>query len=297
MIINSGNLKTLNVAFKAAFAQAFADALVDYDQIVLEVKSTTSTEEYGWLGQTTGFREWIGDRVIQNLKQHGYSIKNRTFENTVGVPREAIEDDQYGVYTPLMAQLGQDAKEHPAELVYALLKDGFNQKCYDGQNFFDTDHPVLNKAGVEQSVSNFQGGAGTPWFLLDTTRMIRPILLQKRKPYNFVAKNQETDENVFTRKEFVYGVDARLNVGFGLWQLAYASKQTLDATNFSAAYAAMQGLKGDNERPLGIRPKLLVVPPTLREAALEVVKAERNAAGATNINRDVVDVLVTPWLA
>lgn len=297
MIINSGNLKTLNVAFKAAFAQAFADALVDYDQIVLEVNSTTSTEEYGWLGQTTGFREWIGDRVIQNLKQHGYSIKNRTFENTVGVPREAIEDDQYGVYTPLMAQLGQDAKEHPAELVYALLKDGFNQKCYDGQNFFDTDHPVLNKAGVEQSVSNFQGGAGTPWFLLDTTRMIRPILLQKRKPYNFVAKNQETDENVFTRKEFVYGVDARLNVGFGLWQLAYASKQTLDATNFSAAYAAMQGLKGDNERPLGIRPKLLVVPPTLREAALEVVKAERNAAGATNINRDVVDVLVTPWLA
>ncbi len=297
MIINSGNLKTLNVAFKAAFAQAFADALVDYDQIVLEVKSTTATEEYGWLGQTTGFREWIGDRVIQNLKQHGYSIKNRTFENTVGVPREAIEDDQYGVYTPLMAQLGQDAKEHPAELVYALLKDGFNQKCYDGQNFFDTDHPVLNKAGVEQSVSNFQGGSGTPWFLLDTTRMIRPILLQKRKPYNFVAKNQETDENVFTRKEFVYGVDARLNVGFGLWQLAYASKQTLDATNFSAAYAAMQGLKGDNERPLGIRPKLLVVPPTLREAALEVVKAERNAAGATNINRDVVDVLVTPWLA
>jgi|TARA_Y100001001_G_scaffold105075_1_gene102788 phage major head subunit gpT-like protein len=297
MIINSGNLKTLNVAFKAAFAQAFADALVDYDQIVLEVNSTTSTEEYGWLGQTTGFREWIGDRVIQNLKQHGYSIKNRTFENTVGVPREAIEDDQYGVYTPLMAQLGQDAKEHPAELVYALLKDGFNQKCYDGQNFFDTDHPVLNKAGDEQSVSNFQGGSGTPWFLLDTTRMIRPILLQKRKPYNFVAKNQETDENVFTRKEFVYGVDARLNVGFGLWQLAYASKQTLDATNFSAAYAAMQGLKGDNERPLGIRPKLLVVPPTLREAALEVVKAERNAAGATNINRDVVDVLVTPWLA
>ncbi|HEJ9874075.1 TPA: Mu-like prophage major head subunit gpT family protein, partial [Pseudomonas aeruginosa] len=48
---------------------------------------------------------------------------------------------------------------------------------------------------------------------------------------------------------------------------------------------------------LGIRPKLLVVPPSLRSQALEVVKAERNAAGATNINRDVVDVLVTPWLA
>ncbi|MNR39218.1 Mu-like prophage major head subunit gpT [compost metagenome] len=79
--------------------------------------------------------------------------------------------------------------------------------------------------------------------------------------------------------------------------MAYASKETLDATSFNEAFADLQSLKGDNGRPLGIRPKLLVVPPSLRATALEVVKAERNAAGATNINRDVVDVLVTPWLA
>ncbi len=297
MIINKANLAILHTGFKAAFANAFASAPIDYDQLVLEVKSGTAIETYGWLGATTRFREWIGDRVVQNLGLHEYSIKNKSFENTVGVPREAIEDDQYGVYSPLMAQLGQDAKEHPAELVYALLAGGFTGKCYDGQYFFDTDHPVLGANGQETSVSNFQGGAGTAWYLLDTTRMIRPLILQKRKPYNFVAKTAETDDNVFDRKEYVWGVDARLNVGYGLWQLAYASKQTLDATNFGAAYAAMQGLKGDHGRPLGIRPKLLVVPPSLREKALEVVKAERNAAGATNINRDVVDVLVTPWLA
>ncbi|MCY1300416.1 Mu-like prophage major head subunit gpT [compost metagenome] len=156
---------------------------------------------------------------------------------------------------------------------------------------------MIGANGQETSVSNFQGGSGTAWYLLDTTRVMRPLILQKRKPYNFVAKTGETDDNVFDRKEYVWGVDARLNVGYGLWQLGYASKETLDATSFGAAYAAMQSLKGDNGRPLGIRPKLLVVPPTLREKALEVVKAERNAAGATNINRDVVDVLVTPWLA
>lgn len=297
MIINRQNLSLLHTGFKAAFQNAFQGAPIDYNQLVLEVTSTTAIEQYGWLGATTRFREWIGDRVIQNLGLHDYAIKNRTFENTVGVPREAIEDDQYGTYTPLMAQLGQDAAEHPSELVYGLLKAGFSTSCYDGQYFFDTDHPVLGANGQEVSVSNSQGGAGTPWFLLDTTRVMRPLILQKRKPYNFVSMDQEKDENVFNRKEYVYGVDARLNVGFGLWQLAYASQQTLDATNFGAAYAAMQGLKGDNGRPLGIRPKLLVVPPSLREAALSVVKAERNANGATNINRDVVDVLVTPWLA
>lgn len=297
MIINRQNLAILHTGFKASFQNAFAGAPIDYDQLVLQVNSTTAIEQYGWLGATTRFREWIGDRVVQNLGLHDFAIKNKTFENTVGVPREAIEDDQYGTFNPLMAQLGQDAKEHPAELVYALLAGGFTGKCYDGQNFFDTDHPVLNAAGAEVSVSNFQGGSGTPWFLLDTTRVMRPLILQKRKPYNFVAKTDEKDDNVFTAKEFIWGVDARLNVGYGLWQLAYASRETLDATSFNAAYAAMQNMKGDNGRPLGIRPKLLVVPPALRATALEVVKAERNAAGATNINRDVVDVLVTPWLA
>ena len=297
MIIIQQNLSIVHTAFKAAFQRGFAGAPIDYDQIVMEVQSGTAIETYGWLGATTQFREWLGDRVIQNLELHDYSIKNKEFENTVSVPRSKIEDDQYGIYSPLIEQLGQDAKEHPATLVYSHLKNGFTGKCYDGQFFFDTDHPVTGANGQETSVSNFQGGSGAPWFLLDVTRVMRPIILQKRKNYQFVAKTDVKDDNVFDRNLFVWGVDARLNVGYGLWQLAYASKEALDANSFNDAYAAMQSLKGDNGRPLGIRPKLLVVPPSMRATALEVVKAERNAAGATNINRDVVDVLVTPWLA
>jgi len=296
MEINRANLRNLFIGYQTAFQNAFAGAPSEYQQIALTVPSTTAKETYPWLGKTTGFREWIGDRVIQNLELHDYTIKNKPFENTVGVNREAIEDDSYGVFSPLMAQLGQDAKEHPDTLVFRLLADGFNQKCYDGQNFFDTDHPV--KVGNrEVSVSNFQGGTGTAWYLLDLTRVIKPIIFQKRKDYNFVALQDETDENVFMRKEYIYGTDARVNTGFGLWQLAYASKEPLDSQSFNDVYAAMQSLKGDNGNPLGIRPKLLLVPPSLRAAALEVVKAERNAAGATNINRDVVDVLATPRLA
>lgn len=297
MEINAHNLKTLKTGFKASFQNAFAGIKPDFSQFTLEVPSTTSQEEYGWLGQTTMFREWLGDRVIQNVKTHGYTIKNKTFENTVGVPRESIEDDQYGIYSPLMAQLGQDAANHPAVLLYALLKAGFASNCYDGQYFFDTDHPVIDANGVEQSVSNTGGGSGEPWFLLDTTRVIKPLILQKRKPYNFVMLDQEKDENVVMRKEYIYGVDARLNVGYGLWQLAYGSKQTLDATSFNAAYAAMMGLKGDQGKPLGIRPTLLVTGPANRNKALETIKVARLASGADNANQNVVDVLVTPWLS
>ncbi len=118
------------------------------------------------------------------------------------------------------------------------------------------------------------------------------MIYQVRKPYTFVSMDKEDDENVFNRKEFVYGVDARSNVGFGLWQLAYASREALDSKAFNDAYAQMRSVKGDNGRTLNIRPKLLVVNPTMRAQALEVVKAERNANGATNINRDVVGVPV-----
>lgn len=297
MEINRTNLDAMFRGFNLAFQQAFDGAPSDYPQIAMTVPSTTSTEIYPWLGQTTRFREWIGDRVIQNLSTSDFSIKNKPWENTIGVNRESIEDDTYGLYKPAIAQLGLDAKQHPDELVWGLLKQGFNTACYDGQYFFDIDHPVANPTGGVTSVSNFQGGTGAPWFLLDTSRVVKPIIYQVRKPYNFVAKNQEDDENVFHRKEFIYGVDARSNVGFGLWQLAFASKQTLDSNAFGDAYAQMQSFKGDNGKVLGIRPKLLVVGPTLREQALTVVKAAQNAYGATNINRDVVDVLVTPWLA
>jgi len=296
MIINQQNLSALFVAYRAAFQEAFKGAPTSWEQIATPVPSTTRENTYPWLGQTTQFREWVGDRVIQNLIAHHYTIRNKAFENTVSVKREDIEDDQYGVYTPLMTQLGQDAKEHPDLLIFDLVKRGYDTRCYDGQYFFDTDHPV-GKPGAQHSVSNFQGGSGRSWFLLDTSRAIKPFLLQQRRDYEFIAKTDPADENVFQRAEYVYGVDARMNVGFGLWQLAFASRETLDGTAFNDAYAQMQAIAGDHGRPLGIRPKLLVVGPQDRAAALEVVKAERNAMGATNINRDVVDVLVTPWLA
>lgn len=295
MIINQANLKNLFTGYKASFQSAFAGVTPDFDPFTLRVPSTTSVEQYGWLGNSTVFREWLGDRVIQNLKLHDYSIKNKSFENTVGVPRENIEDDSFGLFSPLMAQLGQDAAVHPATLIYDLLAKGFTETCYDGQYFFDTDHPVTDKTGTEQSVSNFQGGSGAAWYLFDTSRVMKPIILQTRKAYNFVTQDRDTDENAFMRREYVYGVDARLNVGYGLWQLAYASKQTLNAANFNSALAAMQGMTGDKGKKLGIRPTLLVVPSTLRAPALEIVKAE-TIEGTTNINRNAVEVLVTPWL-
>lgn len=297
MIINSGNLAILFNAFNAAFQRGFAGVAPMWNKIATEVPSTTGTEDYGWLGQIPGMREWLGDRQIHNLKQHDYSIKNKKFELTVGVPRDSVDDDQYGVYAPMMEMLGQSANEHPDQLIFALLAAGFSTGCYDGQYFFDTDHPVLQEDGSEASVSNMQAGTGVPWFLLDTRRPLKPLILQRRKHPDFVRKDDPKDDNVFNRGELVYGVDDRKNVGFGFWQMAFGSMISLDATNFDAAMAAMGAFKGDHGKPLGVMPNLLVVGSSNRAAAKLVVEAERLASGASNTNFKAVEVLVVPWLA
>lgn len=295
LVVNAANLRTIYTAFNSAFKNALTTAKPMWDQIATLVPSTTGTEEYGWLGMSTKYREWLGERVYQNLKAHGYSIKNKTFESTVAVPREAIDDDSYGIYSPLMAQMGQDAALHPDSLVFSAMLAGFSTPCFDGQYFFDTDHPV-GQQGAEVSVSNFGGGAGAAWFLLDTTKIIKPMIFQKRRDYNFVAKTKLDDDNVFDRNEYVFGSDARVNVGYGLWQMAYASKQTVDITNYTAAYTAMAAYKADNGNPLMVKPNIFLVGPSNWKAALECVAVERLANGADNPMRNTTSVVMCPWL-
>jgi len=297
MLINTANLRTMGVAFNAAFKQGLATAKPDYQRFTMTVPSTTKSNEYGWLGSTSRFREWIGDRVIQALRAHGYSIKNKKFENTVGVDADDIEDDNLGIYTPRFQQLGKDAADHPGQLIYDLLKNSFTTICYDGQYFFDTDHPVLQADGTEAAVSNYGGGSGPAWFLLDTTQIIKPFILQTRRDYRFTAMDNPDDPNVFMRDEFLYGADARLNVGVALWQLAYASKQPLTEDNLNAAYDAMRSFKGDNGKPLDINPDLLIVPPSLRQTAKKLLENENNASGESNSTRNLVDYQDSAYLS
>jgi Mu-like prophage major head subunit gpT len=298
MLINQSTIRALYTGFSTAFQGSFSAVRPMYERVATTVPSTTAENEYGWLGQMPRFREWIGDRVVNSISAHGYTVRNRPFELTVGVKRDHIEDDNVGIYTPLFQELGRAAASFPDEQVFPLLKAGWATLCYDGQNFFDTDHPVINEAGVEVSVSNSGGGAGTPWYLLDTTRALKPVIYQSRKKFDrLVRKDQETDDNVFNRAEFVYGVDGRCNVGFGFWQMAWGSKQTLDAAAYEAARAAMGAFTADNGRPLGISPNLLVVPPSLEGAGRRILQSQLVNGGESNPWAGTAELLVVPWLA
>lgn len=293
MIVNPQTLRGIYTAFNVLFNKAFEGETPFYEKIATVTPSTTDAETYAWLGDIPGMREWVGEREIQNLTASDYSIKNKDFELTVGVDRNAIEDDKIGLYNPSVQMLGQSAAMHPDELVFTLLASGFSALCYDGKPFFSAEHmvgkkkvsnmtnakltleayvaaraammsltnskgrplnlvpdtlvvpPALEKEARDILVADFINGTkntmqGTAkplvvpqlaghdaaWYLLCTSRPIKPLIYQQRKKAKFVSKTQETDDNVFMSKKFLYGADSRGNAGFGFWQMAYGSDGT-----------------------------------------------------------------------
>lgn len=295
MIVTAQNLDSLRVGFKSAFMGAF-DTAKSYKSIVaMEVNSTHAEESYGWFGSFPNLREWIGPRVLHALTAHGYTIKNRAFEVTVSIPRTAIEDDTVGLFSPAFQEMGRKAKEHPDVLLFELLSGGFSTNCYDGQYFFDADHPVKDALGAAQSVSNYQSGAGEPWFLLDCSRAVRPLVWQERIPYTFTQLTDERDPHVFFNDEYIYGTRARVNAGFGLWQLAYGSKAALDATNLRAAYTAMTNITDDSGKKLGIRPTHIVVGSGNYFPARDLILSD-TIGGTTNTNRNLVEIIAPSQL-
>lgn len=298
MIVSSDNLNKLRSGFSAAFKRGLGQTTSQYAKIAQRVPSATKEQTYGWLGKLPNVREWIGARMVQNISESDYKIKEKPWELTIGVDRDDMETDNLGIYAPLFEEMGQSTGGFVDQLVFALLSAGFTTNCYDGQFYFDTDHPVLDANGKVVSVANTDGGTGPAWFLMDVGRALKPIILQERRGFgDIVAKDKVTDDNVFSLNEFIYGVDARLNVGFGFWQFAWGSKQPLDAAHYETARAAISGMKGDFGRPLGLNPRLLVVPPQLEGAARRLLQSQLVNGGESNPWAGTAEILVVPWLA
>ncbi|MCE5314503.1 MAG: Mu-like prophage major head subunit gpT family protein [Armatimonadota bacterium] len=288
----------LEDGLKTVFFEAMDAAIGDYERIATIVPSESDEEKYPWLGAVPSMREFKDERMPLGLLEHNYSIKNKTWESSIAVEREAIEDDKYGQIRLRVQSLAREAKRHIDELVFSLLKNGFATTCYDGQYFFDTDHsegdsgtqsnkgttaldssalqaaitammkfkddrgkflgivpdllvvpPDLQWTAMELLESTYWPEEGTTtakvasnvlkgkldllvspyltdtsdWFVLSTKGIVKPVLLQSRMPIEFAAL-EANSESGFMRDEYIYGVRARYNAGYGLWQMAYGSQ-------------------------------------------------------------------------
>lgn len=290
------NLKTTLIA---RWNAGLAMSKEDWKLIAKLVTSTSASNTYAWLTQFPAFREWVGARSHKAIAERAYQVVNRKFETTIDVDVDDIDDDNTGQYGTLSESAGQSAIDLKNDLVFQALAAGFASECYDGQYFFDTDHPTYaaeDGTGAVTNVSNMQAGTGAPWILLCTKRAAAPIYLQERyKPKFDMITSVQSDRN-FDYDKISFGGKWRGNSAYGFWQCAFGSKAELTAANFEAGYDAMGNFKGDGQRKLGILADTLVVGLANRAAAEAILLKQNLASGESNTNYKRVELIVTPWL-
>ncbi len=314
MIVNQQSLREFYVGLSTKY-QAGYDSVVkgpngeDWKAFTEVIPSSTAENLYGWLGSFPSMRKWIGERHIKHLRADAYRVANEPFESTVEVDRDALEDNQLGQYSALSNMRGIMAAKHPSVLMFNALRNGTTTNCYDGQFFFDVDHPKYNADGTVTTWSNFIAGAGSTWYLLANNMGIKPLIMQPRRDYAFRALMNLDDPRVFLTNKFLFGVDARVGVGYGFPQMALASRAALTVDNLFAAIVQMAQQTDENGDPLGLLPDTLVVGPSLMKEAKQVVNADfvplaatvttsgtNFTGGNSNIAKGLVNAIVSPYL-
>jgi len=109
-------------------------------KIGMKFDSDQESEEYKWLGMSPMLREWIGGRQANNLRENGYTIRNKKFEATLELAVDDMRRDKTGQIQVRIDELADRANDHWAKLMSTLIENGESTVCYDGQYFFDTDH-------------------------------------------------------------------------------------------------------------------------------------------------------------
>ncbi|MBK0063962.1 MULTISPECIES: Mu-like prophage major head subunit gpT family protein [unclassified Acinetobacter] len=300
MNINGATLDALYLGVKTVFNNAFTATQTEWQEIAMEVPSSAAFENYKWLGNIPQMRLWVGKKNIQKLDKYDYVIKNQSYEATIEIARDDIEDNQIAGLNIQASSVGESAKKHPDQLVYQAVNGGFTNKCFDGQPFFSANHkvgkttfgnkgtkklssataaaadasigaairaleeitdengeslgvkpvillvPPALRATATRLMNNEKLGDDSEnpyrntakvvvsgrikdpnhWFLLDTSKPVKPFIYQKRKAAQLVRSTGSDSSNVFMEGVYYYGVEARGNSGYGFWQLAFGSDGT-----------------------------------------------------------------------
>jgi phage major head subunit gpT-like protein len=154
--VNAATLEALWVSFNTIFQQTLERTKTRIDDIASAVPSSTRIEHYPIAALTGRMREWVKDRVVQDLAAFEASVRNLTFEHTIGVPREDIEDDVTGAYALAIQQQAALGVLEPWLQVQDELGVGaFSESVgFDGVPFFSNSHlwqGMKGAAGQNQS--------------------------------------------------------------------------------------------------------------------------------------------------
>jgi len=137
MDINYENMRAFQQDLETGFTEGFNVPLGNtLRNVAMDLRSTGYQSVHGWLNQIPQVREWLGDRVVNNIESNKLTIVNRKFESTIEVERTEIEDDMHGIYSDLARDMGTDARDFPDELLTEALLRGQTDTWADDTAIF-----------------------------------------------------------------------------------------------------------------------------------------------------------------
>jgi len=142
MAVKSTGLSTKGL--RSEFFERFnlASKQTYWQKLCTIIQSTSSSEDYRWLGTVPQVREWGSGRKAKGLGVESYNVANLKYEATIEVDRDELSDDQTGQIRIRTQELAQRAATHRDYLLEQLIKNGSSTgyNSYDGTEFFATDH-------------------------------------------------------------------------------------------------------------------------------------------------------------
>ena len=156
MLITPPAIAALQTGINLSFQQAWLTTPIYWQRLATLSPSTTRSNVYAAMARLPTMREWLGPRLFANITGHDYTLTNRTYELSVGVEREDIEDDQIGWTGPRAAMMGMQAAKWPDQLVREALQSGDTTTGpggagFDALSFFNDAH-TLDPAGTQDNL-------------------------------------------------------------------------------------------------------------------------------------------------
>ncbi len=152
MLINRENLEALFKTYMTAFQEGVKKApATDVAFMFREFPSTNAANFYAWIDLIPGFREWVDERIFNNVNGRKYEVINRLFECSNSVGRSDILDDTYGVLAPVIQMQAESWPIKKAELVLEALLA--NPVTYTGTELCGT-HKLSSKVSLVNKTTN-----------------------------------------------------------------------------------------------------------------------------------------------
>lgn len=112
-----------------------------------KIMSDKELETYRFLGRPPQMREWIGGRQEIAVRDELYQLRNKKFESTLALAVDDLRRDKTGMLQGYIRDFATRPVTHWEKLLTDLIMST-SLTCYDGQQFFDTDH-VSGDSGTQ----------------------------------------------------------------------------------------------------------------------------------------------------